>query len=127
MSEEQAEELRQCLARLAELKAEFDAVLAIFGKDTVLTGERKVLAQEGLRTLKAKLESEVDVDEDELSQAEKAFYYRGVRQAKASIHVRYNSRPDQKWIDQLSNARSTLALAASRAEQSLQRVVGDKG
>ncbi|HSF39438.1 MAG TPA: hypothetical protein VLT87_06565 [Thermoanaerobaculia bacterium] len=126
MSKEQAEDLRLCLARLAELKAEFGAILAIFGEDIFLTGERKVLAQEGLKALKAKLGEEVGVDEEELSQAERSCYSRGVRQARGSIKVRYNSRPDQKWIDQLSTGRSSLALAASRAEQALHKLEGKR-
>lgn len=127
MSKEQIEDLRLCLRRLAELKAEFERILDIFGEDTVLTGERKVLAQEGLKALKARLEDEVRVDEAELSQAERAFYSRGVRQAHGDIRVRYNSRPDQKWIDQLSTGRSSLALAASRAEEALNKLGSKKG
>lgn len=121
------EELRFCLARLAELQEELNATLAIFGKGTILSGERKILAQERLTALKERFKEEASLGEDELNQTEKAFYSRGVRHAYSSIHVRYNSRPDQKWIDQLLTARSSLALAASQAEGVLRKLAGKKG
>jgi hypothetical protein len=122
MSIENLEELRGCLERLNDLRAEFNAVLAIFGRDASLIDERKILAQEKLNYLKVRLRREYAAGEHGLAEAERIFYFRAVHAALTSITVAYDTRPDQRWIDQIGNACSSIDLAISRLKQKLSAI-----
>lgn len=111
------DEQEACVARLTELRAQFNAIFEIFGNDTALLGERKALAQAKMKSLKERLRTDYKKGDQHLSATQRYFYFPAVHEAYASIHVAYNSRPNEVWLQELFNARSSINLYISKLKE----------
>ena len=115
-------EKRACLAKLDDLAAQIDAVLAVFGKRTRLAGPDKIRAQELLRQLKGRLNDEyhrTSRDRALLNWTEQTSYAPAVHEASAGISVRVNSIPDQRWFDDLGGTRFDIEFYARQLRDQL--------
>lgn len=109
----------QWLERLRHFKIRFDELLGMFDEATALRGDTKEEAQRRLKYLKDELRREVNSSGSVVTGPGYGDYYSPISQALAGIHIRWNSKPDTRWVDQLGGASQTIRLAIHRLENSL--------
>jgi 2'-5' RNA ligase len=98
------EDLNQIVSKLDEFERRMKEIMALLPERGRLIGVEQSEAQSKLGELKDDLEQEAH--RRDFSQAEEQWYSHAVWAAMCHIHVKRNSVPDQRWREQLYDAKS---------------------
>lgn len=104
---------QECIEFLQYFINSIDKITEIIGKERILYGSRRSLAQERLKNFKEEINSECKIrstikSEELMSDFEKYFYDPAIKEARTRIYVKTNSIPNQKWALELYDAQNSL-------------------
>lgn len=101
------------LNRLKEHHALMQQLVDFIGEKRRLDGNERELAQQLLKRIKAELAHDYkygisDRGEINASEAEQAFFFPAIQDAKCAIHVPVNTIPGPSWVSDLYSAQGLL-------------------
>jgi hypothetical protein len=113
-----------CVASLRSYSVEIDEIISLFDDHGHIKTEKIPEAQTLLQNLKGCLKKDydrraTDKGHEQMSEDEQAFFFPAIHEASTRIHVKTNSLPSQKWIDELLDAQHSIQYYLYRLEKPL--------